>query len=60
MRTQFFVGVVVAAFAHEVKIKLAEEIGKGISVKGFDGSAVAGVKPNAVGIRSGRALMRIW
>jgi len=37
---EFFIGVIVAAFAHEVKIEVAEEIGEGVGVEDFEGFAV--------------------
>ena len=55
----FFVHVVVAAFAHEVKIELAEEIGESVSVASFDGFAVTGAIANAVRAGSGCAMERI-
>jgi hypothetical protein len=59
MGAEFFVGVVVTAFPHEVEIELAEKIGKGIGIKSFDGFAVACTEANAVVGGSRRALMRI-
>src|ERR1700676_4846452 len=59
VRAEFFVGVVVAAFSHEMEIKLAEKIGERVGVKSFDGFTVAGTKANAIGAGSWRALLRI-
>ena len=59
MRAEFFVRVVVAAFSHEVQIKFAEKIGKGIGIQGFDSFAIDRAIANAVVRRSGRTLMRI-
>ena len=59
MRAEFFVGVVVATFAHQMQIELAEQIGKGVGVKGFDGFAVARAIANAIRGRRWQPLLRI-
>ena len=59
VRAHFIVGVVVAAFAHEVKIELAEEIGESVGVASFDCFAVASTVADAVRAGSGSALERI-
>src|SRR5580658_1010425 len=58
MRAEFFVGVVVAALAHEMKIELAKKKGKGVSVEGFDGFAISGAIADAIGAGSGCGLPR--
>src|SRR5260370_6373485 len=59
MRAKLFVRVVVAAFAHEMKIKLAEKVGEGVGVEGFDRFAVGGAKANAIRGRGWGALLRV-
>ena len=53
MRAEFIVRVVVTAFAHEVKIELAEQIRKCVGVQGFGGFPVAGTVANAISGRIG-------
>ena len=62
VRAEFFVGVVVAAFAHEVQIKFAEKVREGVRVVLFEGLAgvkliadavVRGLRPIAIVFREG-------
>src|SRR5258707_1527771 len=48
MCAEFFVGVVVAAFVHQMKIEVGEEVGKGVRVKDFERFAVVGASLNFV------------
>ena len=48
MRAEFFVGVVMAAFAHQIKIKFGEEKREGVGVVGFEDFVVFRAKPNAI------------
>src|SRR5258708_16779942 len=55
MCAKFFVGVVVAAFVHQMKIEVGEQVGKGVRVKDFERFAVVGASLNfvAAGLRGG-------
>ena len=55
MSAQFFVSVVVAAFAHEIQIKLAKYDGKGIGIEDLEGIAGVGSSLNLVTAWGGRS-----
>src|SRR6266849_3210280 len=59
VRAEFFISVVVAAFAHEMEIEFAEEIGKSVGVESFKGFAVIGAVTDAVGSGTRRGLIRV-
>src|SRR3989442_3787967 len=55
MSAEFFVSVVVAAFAHEIQIKLGKYDGKGIGVEDLEGIARVGASLNLVTAWGGRS-----
>src|SRR5260370_28988269 len=55
MSAKFLVSVVVAAFAHEIQIKLAEYDGKSIGIEDFEGIARVGSSLNLVTAWGGRS-----
>src|SRR5258707_9063144 len=48
MCAEFFVGVVVAAFVHQMKIEVGEQVGKSVGVEDFERFAVVGASLNFV------------
>jgi hypothetical protein len=56
MRPEFIVGVVMAAFPDEMKIELAEKVGKRVGVEGFDSLTVSRAESHAIGVGSGMML----
>src|SRR5260370_15594790 len=54
MSAELFVSVVMAGFAHQIQIKLAEHDGKGIRVKNFEKIAGVGSTLNFVNVWGGR------
>src|SRR5258707_511102 len=55
MSAEFFVSVVMAAFAHEIQIKLAAYDGKSIGIENFEGIARVGSSLNLVTAWGGRS-----
>src|SRR5260370_38624066 len=55
MGAEFFVSVVMTAFAHQIQIKLAEHDGKGVGVEDFEGIAGVGSPLNLVTAWGGRS-----
>src|SRR5260370_39193105 len=55
MGAEFFVSVVMTAFAHQIQIKLAEHDGKGVGAEDFEGIAGVGSPLNLVTAWGGRS-----
>jgi hypothetical protein len=56
VRSKFLVSIVVAAFSHQIKIKLSEQVREGVSVLMFENFAIFGFVPQAIAGRCGSSL----